>query len=98
LKTIFRKANMTTQENMTNQTTTTTAMALPGSKLPSGKRVKSAVRALLDECNRLQTEIQVLARLESQEAQLAQSLLSAQLLRLLEIAEKLQGEPLLAAI
>ena len=89
---------MTTQENMTNQTTTTTAMALPGSKLPSGKRVKPAVRALLDECNRLQTEIQVLARLESQEAQLAQSLLSAQLLRLLEIAEALQGEPLLTAI
>lgn len=89
---------MTTQENMTNQTTTTTAMALPGSKLPSGKRFKPIVKLLLAECIRLQTEIQVLARLESQEAQLAQSLLSAQLLRLLEIAEKLQGEPLLAAI
>lgn len=83
---------MTTQ----NTTTTTTALTLPtGSKLPSGKRFKPIVKLLLVECQRLQTEIQLLARLESQEAQFAQSLLSAQLLRLLEIAENAQGEKLL---
>ena len=84
---------------MATQNITATALTLPtGSKLPSGKRFKPIVKLLLVECQRLQTEIQLLARLESQEAQFAQSLLSAQLLRLLEIAEALQGEPLLTAI
>lgn len=84
---------------MSENITITTALTLPtGSKLPSGKRFKPIVKLLLVECQRLQTEIQLLARLESQEAQFAQSLLSAQLLRLLEIAEALQGEPLLTAI
>lgn len=92
---------MTTQDKMINVSApaTTTALTLPtGSKLPSGKRIKPAVRALLDECKRLQVEIQLLAQMEAANTQLAQSLLSAQLLRLLDIAESLQGEQLLATI
>ena len=85
---------MTTQEKIN---TTATAMTFPGSKLPSGKRLKPAVRVLLDECKRLQVEVQLLSQMEQANAQLAQSLLSAQLLRLLEIAEALQGEQLLTA-
>lgn len=84
---------------MATQNITATALTLPaGSKLPSGKRLKPAVRVLLDECKRLQVEIQLLSQMGQANAQLAQSLLSAQLLRLLEIAEALQGEPLLTAI
>lgn len=83
---------------MATQNITATALTLPtGSKLPSGKRLKPAVRVLLDECKRLQVEIQLLSQMEQANAQLAQSLLSAQLLRLLDIAEALQGEPLLTA-